>query len=130
MLQFIFIALKLDKIINWPWEIIIVPLWIVLCISLVCVLYTIIFAGILLRMTSSGNEGNDHHQRRQSTHSAIGCSFLIVPCLVFLVMITNKLDQLEEPDSMPYFACCVPLYLTFFTLIIASFGARGGKFIF
>ena len=47
--------------------------------------------------------------------------------LVFLVMITNKLDKLGEVGTMPYFACCTPLYLTFFTLIIASFGARGGK---
>jgi len=127
MLQFIFIALKLDKIINWPWEIIIVPLWIVLCISLVCVLYTIIFAGILLRMTDNSNTVNDHQRRTSTTHSAIGCSFLIVPCLVFLVLITNKLDTMDDPDSMPYFACCIPLYLTFFTLIIASFGARGGN---
>ena len=35
---------------------------------------------------------------------------------------------MDDPDSMPYFACCIPLYLTFFTLIIASFGARGGTF--
>merc|ERR1711862_700618 len=70
MLQFIFIALKLDKIINWPWEIIIVPLWIVLCISLVCVLYTIIFAGILLRMTDNSNTVNDHQRRTSTTHSA------------------------------------------------------------
>ena len=62
--------------------------------------------------------------------SLIGCSFLIVPCLVFLVLITNKLDTMDEPDSMPYFACCIPLYLTFFTLIIASFGARGGSLFF
>ena len=38
------------SIITWSWEITFIPLWIVLCISLVGVLYTIIFAGILLRM--------------------------------------------------------------------------------
>ena len=37
------------SIITWSWEITFIPLWIVLCISLVGVLYTIIFAGILLR---------------------------------------------------------------------------------
>ena len=56
-----------SRIINWPWEIIFVPTWIVLCISLVGVLYTIIFAGILLRMTEVNAE-----QRRTSTNSALG----------------------------------------------------------
>ena len=40
----------IHSIITWSWEITFIPLWIVLCISLVGVLYTIIFAGILLRM--------------------------------------------------------------------------------
>jgi len=119
MLQFIFLALKLDGVITWPWEITFVPLWIVLCISLVGVLYTIIFAGILLRMTDINAE-----QRRTSTNSALGYSFLVIPLLVFLVLITNKLDRTVE---MKYFAACAPLFLTFFTLMIASFGARGGK---
>jgi len=119
MLQFIFLALKLDKVISWPWEITFVPLWIVLCISLVGVLYTIIFAGILLRMTDINAE-----QRRTSTNSALGYSFLVIPLLVFLVLITNKLDGTVQ---ISYFAACAPLFLTFFTLIIASFGARGGN---
>jgi len=119
MLQFIFLALKLDKVITWPWEITFVPLWIVLCISLVGVLYTIIFAGILLRMTDINAE-----QRRTSTNSALGYSFLVIPLLVFLVLITNKLDGTVQ---ISYFAACAPLFLTFFTLIIASFGARGGN---
>ena len=48
----------------------------------------------------------------------------MIPLLVFLVLITNKLDRTVE---MKYFAACAPLFLTFFTLMIASFGARGGK---
>ena len=55
------------RLIVWPWEICFVPLWIVLCISLVGVLYTIIFAGILLRMPEVNAE-----QRRTSTNSALG----------------------------------------------------------
>jgi len=123
MLQFIFIALKLDAIISWPWEIIFVPTWIVLCISLVGVLYTIIFAGILLRMTEVNAE-----QRRTSTNSALGYSFLVIPLLVFLVLITNKLDAPKSDQWISYyFTACAPLFLTFFTLIMASFGSRGGN---
>ena len=58
---------SIHSLIQWPWEITFVPLWIVLCISLVGVLYTIIFAGILLRMPEVNVE-----QRRTSTNSALG----------------------------------------------------------
>ena len=137
ILQFVFLALKLDgygfwqyflhiyssiilyRIIFWSWEITFIPLWIVLCISLVGVLYTIIFAGILLRMPDVNAD-----QRRSSTNSALGYSFLVVPLLVFLVLLTNKLDKTVK---ISYFAATSPLFLTFFTLIITSFGTRGGK---
>jgi len=119
VLQFIFLALKLDGLIQWRWEITFVPLWIVLCISLVGVLYTIIFAGILLRMPEVNVE-----QRRTSTNSALGYSFLVVPLLVFLVLLTNKLDKTVE---VSYFSACTPLFLTLFTLVIASFGSKGGN---
>jgi len=120
ILQFVFLALKLDGIIFWSWEITFIPLWIVLCISLVGVLYTIIFAGILLRMPDVNAD-----QRRSSTNSALGYSFLVVPLLVFLVLLTNKLDKTVK---ISYFAATSPLFLTFFTLIITSFGTRGGLF--
>lgn len=35
VLQFIFLALKLDRFITWSWEVVFVPLWIVMCLSLV-----------------------------------------------------------------------------------------------
>jgi len=114
-LQFIFLALKLDQLLRWSWEVTFIPLWIVLCVSLIGVLYTIIFAGILLRMSD---------QRRSSTNSALGYSFLVVPLLVFLVLLTNKLDKTIQ---ITYFAATSPLFLTFFTLIITSFGSRGGN---
>ena len=107
------------RIIFWSWEITFIPLWIVLCISLVGVLYTIIFAGILLRMPDVNAD-----QRRSSTNSALGYSFLVVPLLVFLVLLTNKLDKTVK---ISYFAATSPLFLTFFTLIITSFGTRGGE---
>lgn len=34
-LQFVFLPLKLDKLVTWSWEVVFVPLWIVLCLSLV-----------------------------------------------------------------------------------------------
>ena len=104
ILQFVFLALKLDGIIPWSWEITFIPLWIVLCISLVGVLYTIIFAGILLRMPDVNAD-----QRRSSTNSALGYSFLVVPLLVFLVLLTNKLDE-----TVPFFLLLLNLSLISF----------------
>lgn len=124
VLQFVFLALKLDRHINWRWEIIFIPMWIALCVSLVGVLYTIIFAGILLRIPEASVE-----QRRNSANSGLAYSVLVVPLLVFLVLLTNKLDSLDRDKSVQirYFSVCSPLYLTFFTLIVASFGSRGGN---
>ncbi|TRY74556.1 hypothetical protein TCAL_00695 [Tigriopus californicus] len=106
-------------LITWPWEITFVPLWIVLCVSLVGVLYTIIFAGILLRLPEVNTD-----QRRSSTNSALGYSFLVIPLLVFLVLLTHKLDG---SIGISYFSAFTPLYLTFFTLVVTSFGTRGGN---
>ena len=52
-----------------------------------------------------------------------GYSFLVIPLLVFLVLLTNKLDG---SIRVSYFSACSPLFLTFFTLTITSFGSRGG----
>lgn len=41
-LQFVFLPLKLDGLVNWSWEVVFVPLWIVLCLSLVGKLVPII----------------------------------------------------------------------------------------
>jgi len=125
ILQFVFLALKLDRHIGWRWEIIFIPMWIALCVSLVGVLYTIIFAGILLRIP----EVASFEQRRNTANSGLAYSVLVVPMLVFLVLLTNKLDSLDHDQSsqIRYFSVCSPLYLTFFTLIIASFGSKGGN---
>ena len=55
------------RYIKWPWEIVFVPFWIVLIITLMGVVYTIIFAGILLRMPEVNSE-----QRRTSANAALG----------------------------------------------------------
>ena len=57
-----------------------------------------------------------------------GYSFLVIPLLVFLVLITNKLDAPKSDQWISYyFTACAPLFLTFFTLIMAAFGSRGGE---
>lgn len=119
-----------------------VPLWIVMCLSLVSVLYTIIFAGILIR-TPEVNQ----RQRRTSFNVAIGYTLLVIPILVFQVsrttpsleilfrsysidkvrlqvLLTNKLD---EDIEMSYFEVAAPLLISFTSLIVMSFNSKGGN---
>ncbi|XP_075219363.1 transmembrane protein 185B isoform X2 [Lycorma delicatula] len=119
MLQFIFLSLRLDGFTSWSWEVVFVPLWIVMCLSLVGVLYTIIFAGILLR-TPQVNA----RQRRTSFNSALAYTFLVVPILVFQVLLTNKLDG---DINMSYTGVVSPLFVSYITLMLMSFSAKGGN---
>lgn len=90
-----------------------------MCLSLVGVLYTIIFAGILLR-TPEVNPV----QRRSSLQSALGYTFLVIPILIFQVLLANKLD---DDIKISYTAVVTPLFISFITLILMSFSAKGGN---
>lgn len=61
-----------------------VPLWALLCLSLVAVLYAIVFAAVLLRTPQI-----NARQRRTSLHSAVAYTFLVVPILVFQVKLMH-----------------------------------------
>ncbi|KAL1501495.1 hypothetical protein ABEB36_006806 [Hypothenemus hampei] len=119
VLQFIFLALRLDGFIGWSWEVVFVPLWIVMCLSLVGVLYTIIFAVILLRTPDMNAQ-----QKRSSFQSAVGYTFLVIPVLIFQVLLANKLD---EDIRMSFIAVVSPLFVSFTTLILMSFSAKGAN---
>lgn len=79
-LQFVFLPLKLDTFIQWRWEVVFVPLWIVLCLSLIGVLYSIIFCGILMRTPEVSIQ-----QKKSARNSAIGNCLTVLPILVFQV---------------------------------------------
>ncbi|XP_053595646.1 transmembrane protein 185B-like isoform X2 [Microplitis demolitor] len=119
VLQFIFLALKLDRFIAWSWEVVFVPLWALLCLSLVAVLYTIVFAAVLLRAPQV-----NARVRRTSLNSALAYTFLVVPILVFQVLLANKLDGVL---TLNYTTIAAPLLLSHMTLISMSFGAKGGN---
>ncbi|CAH2041437.1 unnamed protein product, partial [Iphiclides podalirius] len=119
ILQFIFLALKLDNFIHWSWEVVFVPLWILMCLSLVGVLYSIIFAGILLRTPEVNMQ-----QRRTSFNTALAYTFTVIPILVFQVLLTNKLD---DGLALSYIVVVSPLFVSYATLIIMSFSSKGGN---
>uniref|UniRef100_T1IRI0 Transmembrane protein 185A n=1 Tax=Strigamia maritima TaxID=126957 RepID=T1IRI0_STRMM len=120
ILQFIFLALRLDEFIIWSWVVVFVPLWIVMCLALIGVLYAIIFATILLR----SNDVNPEH-RRTSVNSAVAYSFLVVPMLVAEVLVANKLDG--DPKALSFVASISPMFLSYLSLICMAFGSKGGN---
>lgn len=122
-LQFVFIPLKLDGFITWSWEIIFVPIWILLCLSLVMMLYSLIFCSILIR-TPEMNIA----QRQSAINSAIS-NILVLPILVFQILLADKLDN---DNGLPYTLISVPLMVTLFALVLLSFckGSSYNKFWF
>lgn len=115
-LQFVFIPLKLDGFVQWSWEVVFIPVWIVLCLSLIMVLYSIIFCSILLRTPDISPQ-----QKRVAINSAVGNCTTILPILAFQILLADKLDG---DLNWPYIAVSCPLLFSLFTLILLSFSAK------
>lgn len=118
-LQFVFLPLKLDGLVAWSWEVVFVPLWIVLCLSLVGVLYSIIFCGILMRTPEVSAA-----QKRAAMCTACGNTATVLPILVFQVLLADKLDG---DLRWPFVAVAAPLCWALFVLMLLSFSAKGGN---
>nr|XP_032635707.1 transmembrane protein 185A [Chelonoidis abingdonii] len=80
ILQFIFIALRLDEIIRWPWLVVCVPLWILMSFLCLVVLYYIVWSVLFLRSMDVIAE-----QRRTHITMAISWMTIVVPLLTFEV---------------------------------------------
>ncbi|NXC20368.1 T185B protein, partial [Corythaeola cristata] len=80
ILQFIFIALRLDEIIRWPWLVVCVPLWILMSFLCLVVLYYIVWSVLFLRSMDVIAE-----QRRTHITMAVSWMTIVVPLLTFEV---------------------------------------------
>ncbi|CAI9731785.1 Hypothetical predicted protein [Octopus vulgaris] len=119
ILQFIFLALRLDNFILWNWVIVFIPIWIVMCIAMIGMLYRIILTIILMKSPDLIPE-----QRRGNLSSAIAYSFLVIPLLTFEILLANRLDS---DNNFKYSAITVPLLISLMTLICMAFGCKGGN---
>lgn len=96
-LQFVSLPLKLDKFVNWNWDVVFVPMWIVICLSLVSVLYNIIFCGIMMRTPEVSLQ-----QKKAALNAAVGNICTVLPLLCFQV---NSLLHVELLQSMHKLNC-------------------------
>ncbi|XP_033111211.1 transmembrane protein 185A-like [Anneissia japonica] len=116
ILQFIFIALKLDAFINWSWAIVFIPIWIIM--GLLCMV-DIIWSILIFRATETMPE-----QRRAHVMTAFARAVLVVPLLTFEILLVNRLEGIND-YPLPAIFC--PLYLSLLVLLPTSFGQRGNN---
>ncbi|KAM9832819.1 transmembrane protein 185-like isoform 1-T1 [Syngnathus typhle] len=119
ILQFIFIALRLDRIINWPWLVVCVPLWILMSFLCLVVLYYIIWSVLFLRSIDIIAE-----QRRTHITMAVSWMTIVVPLLTFEILLVHKLDG---HNGLSYVCVFVPLWLSLLTLMVTAFGQKGAN---
>ncbi|XP_022644789.1 transmembrane protein 185B-like isoform X1 [Varroa jacobsoni] len=116
VLQILLVALQVDRLVSWSWAAVFVPLWLLLCVALVGVLYSLIFAAILARTPEVTAE-----QKRLASHSAVSYTLLVLPFVAFLALLTNKLDGRSQ---LTFTSCSMPLAATFVVLLILSFSCK------
>ncbi|KAG8144621.1 hypothetical protein E2320_013095 [Naja naja] len=132
ILQFIFIALRLDEIIKWPWLVRKLRLHLVLfseCQGCLCpsvdpdvlslfgcaVLYRLVSLVLTLNGRDCRTEKNTHYDGRQLDDNR--GSILLV-------------HRLDGHNSFSYIPVFVPLWLSLITLMATTFGQKGGNHYF
>lgn len=121
ILQVTLIPSKLDNTINWPWMVVFMPSWILLVFAIAIIVYAIIFNAIVSRSPTAGSE-----QRRANLSSASSTSLIFCPLLVFILLLTNKLDS-PNTSNLSYFTISTPLFLDLIILTRLSFGSKHGS---
>ncbi|CAJ0603496.1 unnamed protein product [Cylicocyclus nassatus] len=127
IVQLFFLAFKLDELVDWSWAVVFIPLWVVLSLSAVGVLYALVLSIVLAR---SRHLVPSH--RRQHVTSALFHACLVVPALICMVLLTGKLDALEWGDNdpaadMPFTAVFAPLLVSLVCLVLMSCVHGGGN---
>lgn len=129
VVQFVFIAFKLDKTLQWSWTIVFVPLWVMFAIFFVGTFYSFIISIFLSRSVHSFNT-----RRRSHMFSVISYFLLSIPLLIFFVLLSSKLDAFDywfryhiTAKNLPFTIVGIPLFITFFFLIFMTFGSKSGN---
>ncbi|KAI6233816.1 hypothetical protein M3Y99_00872900 [Aphelenchoides fujianensis] len=126
VVQFVFIAFKLDQALHWTWVIVFVPTWILLSLCVVGTVYSLIIAIFLSRSLFILNQ-----QRRTQIYSSVCHLMLAIPLSAFFVLLTGKLDASrwshEPPLQLSYLVVSIPLFISLVLLVFMAFGNRQGN---
>ncbi|KAE9416539.1 hypothetical protein Angca_008938 [Angiostrongylus cantonensis] len=119
IVQLFFLAFKLDDLVDWSWAVVFIPLWVVLSLSAVGVLYALVLSIVLAR----SRHLVPSHRRRHVT-SALFHACLVVPALICMVLLTGKLDSSDwgdhDPTSdMPFIVRTIGFYPSLFHVVFS-----------
>uniref|UniRef100_A0A914KMP7 Uncharacterized protein n=1 Tax=Meloidogyne incognita TaxID=6306 RepID=A0A914KMP7_MELIC len=131
IIQFVFLAFKLDNGIHWNWALVLVPTWIVFSLFLLCSIYSLTIA-LFLNRTFYAHQQHIPSHRRPRLCASICHVFLTIPFLLFLLLLASKLDYLESPGTSKsgntsFVLIALPLEISLFILLLLSFGARSAN---
>uniref|UniRef100_H2Y958 Transmembrane protein 185B n=1 Tax=Ciona savignyi TaxID=51511 RepID=H2Y958_CIOSA len=118
VLLFIFIALRMDSIILWPWTAVFIPLWIIMCLPSIGVLYYFIWTLIFYRSTFPESD------RRTHLVMAVNWLLVVIPLLTFQVLLAYRLDYVNQNSWITIF---IPLHISIVAMLIGTFGSKGGN---
>ncbi|XP_055340339.1 transmembrane protein 185A-like [Paramacrobiotus metropolitanus] len=119
IVQFVFLALRLDEIVTWSWVIVFIPLWVLTAAIMVGMSYSVIFACLVVRSADLHAE-----QRMTAVRAAISSSIVVLPMLITEILLVYKLDSHAD---MSFLFCSVPLLCTLLMLMFMACGTRGGN---
>lgn len=118
VLLFIFVALKLDKVISWSWKAVFVPLWVVMCLPGIVAMYYVVWALLFFRQPQYTAD------RKTSLTYATLWLLVVIPMIAFEVLLAFKLDY---DIVLSYMNIFTPLHVCLFTLMFSSCSGRGGN---
>uniref|UniRef100_A0A0N5B3B1 Uncharacterized protein n=1 Tax=Strongyloides papillosus TaxID=174720 RepID=A0A0N5B3B1_STREA len=127
--QILLIAFKLNGNINWSWMMIFIPSWILLCATLIIILYFLV-SSIYLYYSRSDQNNNF---RKDFFYSAICNIFITIPIFVFLLLLTAKLDHssfygILNVEKISYRIAFTPLLISLCYLTFCALGPNGNLF--
>lgn len=129
IVQFVFVAFKLDSSLHWNWIIVFVPIWIMFSLFFVGSIYSLI---ISIFLSSRNLQYVTSLHRRSHIFSIIFHFLLSIPLLLFFLLLSSKLDSYSWfkqhfSDRIPYTVIGLPLYISLFFLLLLSFGSKSGN---
>ncbi|XP_028397658.1 transmembrane protein 185B-like [Dendronephthya gigantea] len=119
ILQFIFLSLKLDNVVTWSWVVVFIPVWIVMTLLCLLVVYYVIWSLLFLR-----SDIVSPAQKQSHITIVIVSLTLVVPLLVFEILLVNRLDG--SSDEL-FVKIMIPLQMGLLTLLTTSFCNKGGN---
>jgi hypothetical protein len=126
IVQFVFVAFKLDEALQWNWVVVFVPTWVVFSLCFIGALYSLILAIFLARSVHLLSA-----HRRSHMFNAISHILLMIPLMIFFLLLSSKLDAFtwldEHSNRIPYVIVSCPLFISLFFWLLMSFGSKNGN---